>query len=171
MGSSTDDPIPMHIQAGDNELLIRAAEPADDDYIISLAPRWAEFELPKGRKRLVVIEGIRRDLRKHLDGNLAGSFMFIAETDEGEAAGFLHLQLVTDFFSGKQNCHISDLAVSPGWDGRGVARALLAYAENFAREHRCERLTLAVFPANARGRKLYEAAGYEIDTLRMAKAL
>ncbi len=161
----------MHIQAGENELLVRAAEPADDEYIISLGPRWTEFDLPSGRKRHIVIEGIRRDLRKHLDGNLPGSFMFIAETDEGEAAGFLHLQLVTDFFSGKQNCHISDLAVSQGWDGKGVGRALLDYAERFAREHRCERITLAVFPGNARGRKLYESAGFELDTLRMAKSL
>lgn len=161
----------MHIQAGENELLVRAVEPADDEYIISLGPRWAEFDLPSGRKRHIVIEGIRRDLRKHLDGNLPGSFMFLAETDQGEAAGFLHLQLVTDYFSGKQNCHISDLAVSQGWDGKGVGRALLEYAERFAREHRCERVTLAVFPGNERGRKLYESAGFELDTLRMAKSL
>src|SRR3546814_10607140 len=39
-------------------------------------------------------------------------------------AGFLHLQLVTDYFSGKMNCHISDIAVASQWDGRGqIGRA------------------------------------------------
>lgn len=165
------DTTAMHIQVGDNELLMRAAEPADDDFILGLVPRFTSFELPPGRKKLVVSEGIRRDLLKHLDGSQPGSFLFIAETDDGEPAGFLHLQIVNDFFSGKPNCHISDIAVANGWDGKGLGRAMLDFAERFAREHRCERLTLAVFTGNARARKFYEASGFGTEMLRMAKPL
>ena len=161
----------MHIQAGDTELLVRAAGADDDDFILSLVPRFAEFDLPRGRKRHVVIEGIRRDLSRHLEESRPASFLFVAETDEGERVGFLHLQTVPDFFSGGPNCHISDLAVVRGRDGQGIGRALLGWAEQFAREHRCERLTLGVFPGNARARRAYEAAGFEQDLVRMAKAL
>ena len=51
--------------------------------------------------------------------------MLVAETDDGKRVGFLHLQTMTDFFSGGMNCHISDLAVAKGWDGKGIGRALL----------------------------------------------
>ena len=82
--------------------------------------------------------------------------MSVAEDDSsGERVAFLHLQTVTDFFTGHQNCHISDLAVARSHDGKGIGRALLAYAEKFAREHRYERLQLSVFPGNERARIAY----------------
>jgi ribosomal protein S18 acetylase RimI-like enzyme len=61
--------------------------------------------------------------------------------------------------------------VAPGFDRRGIGRALLAYAERWAREHHCRHVTLAVFPGNERARALYERAGYGTDLLRMAKPL
>lgn len=162
----------MHIQAGDIDLLIRAANADDDEFILSLVERFVDFELPKWRRRNVVIEGIRNDLLRQLDEPAPGSFMFVAEDDaSGERLGFLHLQTVTDFFTGHQNCHVSDLAVVRSHDGKGIGRALLDYAERFAREHRYERLQLSVFPGNEQARKLYESAGYGVDILRMVKPL
>jgi len=162
----------MHIQAGELELLIRSASPDDEDFIIKLSERFVDFELPRWRRRNVVLEGIRRDLMRHLEEQPPGSFMFIAEDDStGERMGLLHLQLVTDFFTGHQNCHISDLAVARGGEGQGIGKALIGYAETFAREHRCERLQLAVFPGNERGVKIYESAGFGTEMLRMVKPL
>jgi ribosomal protein S18 acetylase RimI-like enzyme len=162
----------MHTQAGDIELLIRAATPDDDEFILGLIERFVDFELPKWRKRNVVNEGIRQDLLRHLEEQPAGSFLFIAEDESsGAQVGFIHLQTVNDFFTGHQNCHISDLAVARTHDGKGIGRALLAYAEQFAREHRYERLQLSVFPGNERARKLYEQAGYGVDMLRLVKTL
>jgi len=162
----------MHIQAGDTELLVRAAGPDDDEFILGLASRFVDFELPKWRRRNIVLEGIRRDLSRHLEEQPPGSFLFVAEDDSsGERVGFLHLQLVTDFFTGHQNCHISDIALVPAVEGRGLGQALLRYAESFAREHRCERLQLAVFPGNERARKRYEQFGFDTEMLRMVKPL
>jgi ribosomal protein S18 acetylase RimI-like enzyme len=162
----------MHIQAGDLELLIRAASPDDEGFILSLSERFVDFELPRWRRRNVVLEGIRQDQLRHLEDQPPGSFMHIAEDDSsGERVALLHLQLVTDFFTGHQNCHISDLAVAKGADGKGIGRALVKFAEQFAREHRCERLQLAVFPGNERARGFYEAAGFGVETLRMVKPL
>lgn len=162
----------MHIQAGELQLLIRAANADDDEFIFGLIERFVDFELPKWRKRNVVVDGIRRDLTRHLEEQPAGSFMFVAEDDSsGDRVGFLHLQTVNDFFTGHQNCHISDLAVTREHDGKGIGRALLGYAEKFAREHRYERLQLNVFPGNERARKLYEELGYGLDLLRLVKPL
>lgn len=162
----------MHIPAGDTELLVRAATADDDDFILGLVERFADFELPKWRKRNVVTEGLRRKLLELLEDQPAGNFMFVAEDDSsGERVGFLHLQTVTDSFTGHQNCHISDLAVARGRDGQGVGQALLRYAERFAKDHRCERMQLHVFPGNERARRVYEQAGYGVEVLRMVKPL
>jgi ribosomal protein S18 acetylase RimI-like enzyme len=162
----------MHIKAGDLDLLLRSASPDDDDFILGLSERFVDFELPRWRRRNVLLEGLRRDLIRHLEEQPPGSFMFVVEDDSsGERIGLLHLQLLTDFFTGHQNCHISDIAVSKGHDGRGIGQALVRYAEQFAREHRCERLQLAVFPGNERARSFYEQAGFGVETLRMVKPL
>jgi ribosomal protein S18 acetylase RimI-like enzyme len=154
----------------DSHYLIRLAED-DDAFILGLVPRFVDFTLPAWRRRHECIEGIRRDLGRHLDEPPANSYVFVAEDDEGARAGFIHLQKTQDFFTGRTNCHISDLAVDPRHEGRGVARALLAHAEDWARGHQCHLLTLAVFPGNERARALYEAAGYGTDLLRLAKPL
>ena len=162
----------MHIQAGDIELLVRSANADDDEFIFGLIERLVDFDLPKWRRRNVVVEGIRKDLSRHLEEQPAGHFMFVAEDDStGERVGFLHLQTVTDYFTGHQNCHVSDIAIARSHDGHGIGRALLGYAEKFAREHRYERLQLNVFPGNERARKLYEELGYGLDMLRMVKPL
>lgn len=149
---------------------IRAATAADDGFILGLVDRFSDFPLPQGRSRAMVDAGVRRDIEHHLRERPADSFMFVLEED-GVRAGFLHLQLVRDFFSGGGNCHVSDVAVARGHEGRGHARALLAFAEDLARAHGCERMTLGVFPGNTRARALYEAGGYVTDLLRMAKPL
>lgn len=162
----------MHIQAGDTELLVRAANADDDAFILSLIERFVEFELPRWRRRNVVAEGLRRELLRQLEDQPPGSFMFVAEDDSsGERVGFLHLQTVTDSFTGHQNCHISDIAVVRGRDGQGIGQALLKYAERFAKEHRCERVQLHVFPGNTRAQRFYEQAGYGLDVLRLVKPL
>lgn len=152
----------------DTPLLIRLADD-DDDFILAQAPRFAAFPLPLWRRRHECIEGIRQDLLRHLEDQPANSYLFVAENDHGERVGFIHLQRTADFFNGRSNCHISDLAVMPAHEGRGIGKALLAHAENWAREHQCQLVTLAVFPGNERARALYDAAGYAPDLLRLAK--
>lgn len=152
----------------DTPLLIRLAED-DDDFVLALVPRFMDFSLPPWRRRHECIEGIRRDLLRHLEDQPANSYLFVAEDADGERVGFIHLQRTEDFFSGRSNCHISDLAVAQRHESRGVGRALLAHAEAWAREHQCQMVTLAVFPGNERARALYEANGYATDLLRLAK--
>lgn len=148
---------------------IRLADAGDDDFILGLVERFVDFDLPRWRRRGETAEGIRRDIARHLREQLPGSHLFVAEDDDGTLVGFLHLQLVTDFFTGAQNCHVSDLATARGHDGKGVGSALLAYSERFAREHHCRHVTLAVFEGNARARALYESKGYGVEVLRLAK--
>ncbi len=159
------------LRTNQSVLRIRAADAGDDGFILSLVGRFVDFDLPAWRKRADCAAGIRRDLKKALDEPPPGEALFVAEDERGERVGFLRLQRTRDFFSGKPNCHISDLAVAPGRDGHGIGRALLAHAQTWARKQRCRLLTLAVFPGNARARALYERAGFAPDLLRLAKPI
>lgn len=148
---------------------IRLARADDDEFILGLAERFVAFDLPPWRTRNETLKGIREDISRHLSELPAGSHLFVAEDDEGERFGFLHLQTNKDFFTGALNCHISDLVVAPGQDGRGVGSAMIEYSHRWARDHRCRHVTLAVFPGNERARALYEKHGFGVDLLRMVK--
>jgi ribosomal protein S18 acetylase RimI-like enzyme len=56
--------------------------------------------------------------------------------------------------------NIHDLAVLPPYRGKGIGKALLAAAEEHARQRNCCKLTLEVQDNNARARTLYERFGF-----------
>jgi ribosomal protein S18 acetylase RimI-like enzyme len=149
---------------------IRPADDADTAFILALVPRFVEFDLPPWRDPAESASGVRRDLARHLAERPEGSHAFVAEID-GARAGFVHLVSTIDFFTGDPNCHISDLAIATEHDGRGIGSALLAFAEDWARQNRCRFVTLGVFPGNERARRLYERHGYGVELLRMAKPI
>lgn len=152
-------------------ITIRAARSSDHAFILGLAERFVAFELPPWRGHDETAAGVYRDIERHLHGRPETSHFFVAETEAGTPAGFLHLQSTLDFFTGAPNCHISDVAVAPGLDGRGIGSRLLAFADTFAKRRGCRFVTLSVFPANARARALYERHGYGVELVRMAKAV
>jgi len=151
------------------DVRIRVADAEDAPFILGLVPRFVAFELPAWRDRDESAEGVRRDLERHLRERPENSHMFVAEIEAGAPAGLLHLLRTIDFFTGATNCHISDLAVAPGMDGRGIGTRLLAFAEDWAKPQGCRYMTLGVFPGNARARALYERHGFGVETLRMSK--
>jgi len=148
---------------------VRLAHADDDEFILSLAERFVDFDLPAWRKRSETLTGIRDDIARHLSELPAGSHLFVAEDEVGTPLGFLHLQTHTDFFTGAMNCHISDLVVEAKNDGKGIGSAMLDFAERWANEHRCRFLTLAVFPGNKNAVGFYERRGFGVELLRMVK--
>ncbi|MEO7013283.1 MAG: GNAT family N-acetyltransferase [Dokdonella sp.] len=151
---------------------IRLADADDDDFILGLVPRFVEgFDLPPWRRPRECAEHIKLDIGRHLFEQSPGTHVFVAENDAGERVGFIHMQTVKDTFSDAQNSHISDLAVDKSHDGEGIGRALLAYAERWAREHKFRHLQLAVFPGNKRAIEIYEKLGFGTELVRMSKPL
>jgi GNAT superfamily N-acetyltransferase len=69
-------------------------------------------------------------------------------------------------FAAKPLLNVHDLAVIPGYRGRGVSRMLLESAEAIARARDCCKLTLEVFAKNERARSVYQRFGfadYQLD--------
>lgn len=63
-------------------------------------------------------------------------------------------------FRARPLLNIHDLAVLPGWRGKGIGRSLLAAAEHRARCRGCCRLTLEVQQDNGRALGLYKSCGF-----------
>jgi GNAT superfamily N-acetyltransferase len=76
-----------------------------------------------------------------------------------------------DFFTERPHGHISVIAVARSAEGRGVGRALMAWADGWAAALGYDHLTLNLFPANTRARALYEREGYALDMMSMRKDL
>lgn len=150
-------------------ITIRPATADDSDFILSLMPRFVAFDLPRGRRKHEVVAAIRGDVQRALHGSREGDHFFVADDTNREPIGFLHLQIQRDFFSGQRTCHVSDIAVAAGQEGRGIGRKLIDHSRQWAKQHRCRLLTLAVFPGNTRARALYESSGFVPDLLRMVK--
>jgi ribosomal protein S18 acetylase RimI-like enzyme len=66
---------------------------------------------------------------------------------------------------------VSDLSVVPPYRGRGIGRALLERAEEFARQKGASELRIGVLARNATARELYRRAGFSEQVVTLAKRL
>jgi ribosomal protein S18 acetylase RimI-like enzyme len=101
-------------------------------------------------------------VRERLVTDLAGhpgAYCLLAEHGD-EAVGFATCFLGYSTFRARPLLNIHDIAVSPGWRGKNVARHLLAAISELGRQLECCRVTLEVREDNPRARKVYESAGF-----------
>lgn len=92
----------------------------------------------------------------------SSALIFVAELD-GRVIGTVTLALThadVELADSRHRAFISDLAVGPEWQRRGVGSDLLAVAEAEARRRGFEFVTLTVDEHNYSARRLYERRGY-----------
>ena len=108
--------------------------------------------------------------RAFLEARLARdeSVVFLAELDDGIAAGFTQLYPMFSSVRAARVWVLNDLFVAPVARRRGVAGALLDAATAFARGDGAIRLELETTPDNASAQALYRNAGWRLydGTLR-----
>lgn len=150
---------------------IRLFTSSDTNFIESLIPRFSEFDLPAWRQKEEIDNANLASLKKAMESPEPGSAVFIAEDETGKPAGFLHLQIQTDYFNGSNIAYISDVAVDSAFEGQGIGRILLDKAEAWAHEQDCSLLTLYVFSNNLRARKVYEKLGFAEEVTKYVKPL
>jgi RimJ/RimL family protein N-acetyltransferase len=104
-----------------------------------------------------------RAVRRHPD-----AAVLVAETADGIVG---RLSLARD--SHPSSRHVADLGlmVAASHRRRGIGLALLAAAEQWARESQVRKLELHVFPHNEAAIRLYEKAGYVREGYRTAHYL
>ena len=143
-------------------IVIRRGEPADAAALVALASAvsaepegwmiWSEWRGVGDERRYL------RAVRGHPD-----AAVLVAEVD-GQLAG--RLSLARD--QNPASHHVADLGlmVDSRFRRRGVGRALLEAAVEWAPEHGVAKLELHVFPWNEAAIALYESFGFEREGVR-----
>ncbi|BCL36509.1 GNAT family N-acetyltransferase [Nostoc sp. MS1] len=76
-----------------------------------------------------------------------------------------------DQIKGDRHAHIFLLYVAPEHRRRGIARALMQYAENWAKQRGDRQIGLQVFQSNPAALNLYNQLGYQTQSLWMVKPI
>jgi ribosomal protein S18 acetylase RimI-like enzyme len=149
---------------------IRAATLADLPAVLALVPRLAATGSPPGRDAEQIeasdIESVTRALRQPA----ADEVLLVAE-DGGGLRGLIHVKTVVDYFSQQPIAHVSDVVVAASAEGRGIGKALMHAAEDWARGRGYTMVQLHVLVDNARARSMYERLGYSAEWLKYIKRL
>ena len=90
----------------------------------------------------------------------AGAASFIAWLED-QPIGLINCFEGYSTFKAQPLMNIHDIAVLPGHRGAGVGQALLAAAEQHAKDRGCCKLTLEVLTGNTRALKSYLGFGFE----------
>jgi RimJ/RimL family protein N-acetyltransferase len=149
------------------EFKVRSADPSDAEALTRLAEEVSAE--PEGW--LISANGEWRsvgDERRYLKAlrRYPNAAVFVAERTDGELVGRMSLARDTH----PASAHVADLGLMVAKDarGRGVGRALLATAVEWARGSGIRKLELHVFPWNEPAIKLYEQFGFEQEGYRKA---
>jgi ribosomal protein S18 acetylase RimI-like enzyme len=97
--------------------------------------------------------------------------LLIAQRASRRVGFLLLLDDLPDEVTGTPQGFIAYMAVEPGFRGNAVGRALLAAAEDEARERSLPYMTLMVTEDNAAARALYERSGYVTERRLLCKRL
>ena len=154
-----------------SEVRIRPASEADREFVVSLMPRLVEFGPPSWRDPAQMTAHDTDIIIKSLLNPTPNTDIFIAEDSEGRALGLIHLHAATEHYIHEEHGHVEDLIVAQEGEGRGVGRALLLKAEEWARARGYRWLTLNVFAENLRAREVYKRLGYGEDIVKYVKEL
>lgn len=133
---------------------LRPARESDLDTIIELIRGLAEYEREPASVTLD-----RDELRRHLFGPRPYAEVLLAETDQGEVAGFALFFHNFSTWTGKPGVYLEDLFIRPQHRRHGYGRELLRALARLAVERGCGRLEWAVLDWNEPAIAFYRALG------------
>ncbi|GAA1350505.1 GNAT family N-acetyltransferase [Streptomyces beijiangensis] len=134
--------------------MIRNATPADVPVIHEMVRELAEYE-----KALHEAQATKEQLHEALFGERPAAYAFIAETAEGETAGFALWFLNFSTWRGVHGIYLEDLYVRPELRGGGYGKALLTELARTCVERGYQRLEWSVLNWNEPSIRFYEALG------------
>lgn len=148
---------------------VRTATAADRDFLADLAPRLT-IGIAPWRDPAVMRATMREFFLSDLERMGPDSTVFVAEGVDGAPAGAATIGRNTNF-TGETQAYLGELAVTGEAEGRGAGSALLAAAEDWARERGLGLLVLDTGAASTRARAFYARHGYTEESVRLTKVL
>jgi ribosomal protein S18 acetylase RimI-like enzyme len=147
----------------------RLYDPADREFVLSLAPRFAIGTQP-WRDRQKITEAAQGWIAASIEQHGGRTVIFVAEDELGERLGFATVSHSTHF-TGERQAYIGELATSEAAEGRGVGKALAKACEQWAREQEYRILSLTTGAANERALGFYRHIGFLDEDVTLVKLL
>ncbi|MEB3756278.1 MAG: GNAT family N-acetyltransferase [Desulfurococcales archaeon] len=150
----------MDSNVEEKRIVIKKADKEDLEGFLDL---YAEFY-----NDLRLRQGLKQHSREKYHGDveryLSRDKVFLAETDRGEAIGFIRV-------SEREGCYwIEELYVQPVYRGKGVGRRLVEKAEDYIKEHDSH-VYIMVLPQDRRAMSFWLHHGYTLlNTVELAKS-
>lgn len=110
----------------------------------------------------------RKKIEPYVNGGRTEKW--VALGDSGEVVGYLILG-EGGFLTPELHAFIYDIWVAPSHRGMGIGKALVEWAEAWARRRGHRKIKLEVSETNARARQLYESVGFRAERRYMGKPL
>jgi len=155
------------------EFSIAAATDADDAFFRELEFQTTWESIPPAAREHLTHDQVREAAQATNEILLSqpGHRLFVARAADGRRAALLWLGRRRDPVSGQEEAWIYSIAVAPEFRRRGLARQLLRFAEQLARQEGFAALGLMVAAHNDAARRLYESADFETTQVMMRKPL
>ena len=155
------------------DLRIRAWRDSDDDFFLEMGVAAARESLTPSESAAVSEPQLRQATLETDQAllNNVGMEIFIAEDAERRRLGALWVGPRVNPLTQVTEAWIYSIAVAPEFQGGGVGRALMDFAETWAQEHGYPSIGLMVSAYNERARTIYNRRGYEDVTVLMRKPL
>ncbi|TLZ86681.1 MAG: GNAT family N-acetyltransferase, partial [Methanobacteriota archaeon] len=110
----------------------------------------------------------RKKIEAFVEGNRTERW--IAEGPSGETLGYVILG-ESGFLTPETHAFLYDIWVAPDHRDKGVGKALVDWASNWARERGHRKIKLEVGEGNERARHVYESLGFRAERRYMGKPL
>ena len=130
-------------------------DPVQGAHLLDLLDSYARDPMGGGQP-------LSRETKANLLAELAAqptAFSLIAYVD-GEPAGLANCFFGFSTFAAKPLVNIHDVAVKPGYRGKGIGKALFAEIEQIAAQANACKVTLEVLSGNHPAKALYASLGY-----------
>lgn len=150
--------------------IIRTGTPTDLPAIEALLPRLADFNVPEHRTPEHLWQGDRSMMRSWAKGERTDIDVAVA-VSEDRIVGVAIVSTSKDILSNQPSAHLETLAVDNGAEGFGIGAALLKETDSIALRKGAVCISLHVFSANDRARRLYERHGYHGELMRYFKPI
>jgi len=130
-------------------------DPAHQHAVLQLVDAYSMDEMGDGKPLSEEARGrLLQGLREHPTTHISIAW------DGGRPVGVAVCFRGFSTFAARPLLNIHDIAVLPGYRGKGVGRKLLESVEQKARQMGCCKLTLEVVEKNQRARTVYESFGF-----------
>ena len=150
-------------------IYIRSVRDEDHHALLELSPRLVIGAAP-WRDPAAVAAAARDWIESSLaSAHEDGHTVLVAQL-EGRVAGLISL-VERRHFTGEVDAYVGELVTDEALEGRGVGRALMAAAEQWAAGRGLSRIILDTGARNHRARRFYERFGFEQEEIRFSKAV